>query len=310
MDNKYLTEKIIQIIESRIKYLRTYLGKVIEVDDDLKRGRIKCYVLELYWMDGESAVWIDPCYTRSMLKIKKDDYVLIGFKNGDKKRPYYFGISQELEDMMPSEYDGELQVLFQSNNGDLLVTYSDDDKEYILTLKKDDSSSTTITKNKDGIAIEDCNGNKYTNDKDGIIIEDCKDNKYTNNNNGIEIECKNGNIIKMKNTGTVIEDCNSSNKIEMTNTGTKITDKNSNVIEMKAGKIAITGTAIDMLGATQAFLKGNDVVTAFTTWCTVWSSMPVGTLIQDTAVLAAMQGACAALLVSLNLAKSTTIKGA
>lgn len=244
MDTKWLREQIIKIIAEETKYLKTYTGKVIDVDDDEDRGRIKCYVMELYWVDGDSAVWIEPRYIRSMLKIKKDDYVQIGFTNGDRTRPYYFGKCNELKDMPCPSYDGDLQVLFESNDGDLLETYNDEDKELILTLKKDDNNSTTITKNKDGIIIEDCNGNKYTNDKDGIIKEDCNSNIETWDSNGITKEDANG------------------NKVEMTSTGIKWTDANSNTVEMKA-------SGIDMLAATEAFVKGTTTKTNFDTLLTL-----------------------------------------
>ena len=181
MENKFIREIIKRILAEELKYYKTYIGKIIDVDDPLKRGRIKCYILELYWVDGESAVWVDPCYTRSMLKLKKDDYVLVGFKNGDRKRPYYFGISQELKDMIPAEYDGTLQVLFQSNKDDLFVTYDDDNKELYVEI----------------------GDNKYTINPDGIIREDVNGNKEEMTTTGIKWTDTNSNTIET--TGTTVD---------------------------------------------------------------------------------------------------------
>lgn len=181
MENKFIREIIKRILAEELKYYKTYIGKIIDVDDPLKRGRIKCYILELYWVDGESAVWVDPCYARSMLKLKKDDYVLVGFKNGDRKRPYYFGISQELKDMIPTEYDGTLQVLFQSNKDDLFVTYDDDNKELYVEI----------------------GDNKYTINPDGIIREDVNGNKEEMTTTGIKWTDTNSNTIET--TGTTVD---------------------------------------------------------------------------------------------------------
>jgi hypothetical protein len=116
-----------------------------------------------------------------MLKLKKDDFVIVGFKNGNRKRPYYFGINQELKDMMPSEYDGTLQVLFQSNKGDLLATYDDDNKELYIEI----------------------GDNKYTINTNGIIREDANSNKEEMTTTGIKWTDTNGNTIEM--TGTTVD---------------------------------------------------------------------------------------------------------
>ena len=54
------------------------------------------------------------------------------------------------------------------------------------------------------------------------------------------------------------------NKITLSDNGIKIEDKNNNVIELKSGEINITGTNINLLGADEAFLKGD----TFDTWIT------------------------------------------
>lgn len=56
----------------------------------------------------------------------------------------------------------------------------------------------------------------------------------------------------------------SGNKITLTNNGIEIEDKNSNKIEMISGEINITGTKINLLGATEAFINGD----TFDTWIT------------------------------------------
>jgi hypothetical protein len=117
------------------------------------------------------------------------------------------------------------------------------------------------------------------------------------NNGNITVKDKNPtpNQIKLSSTGIDITDnTNVPNEIKMSSTGIDLT--------------ATTGQTVNVNGNTHPAIFGDDLVTAFQTFCNVWSSMPVGTSSQNSAVLGAMQGACAALLVSLNLAKSNKVK--
>lgn len=181
MELKQLREEIKKIIVEETRYNKSYLGKIIDVEDPLKRGRVKCYVLDLYWYDGESAIWVEPAFIRQSLKLKKDDYVIIAFKMGNPRRPYYFGMSQELEKMIPSEYDGAKQVLFQSNEDDFFVTYDDTAKELYIEI----------------------GDNKYTIDQSGIITEDINGNKVEKTSTGVKITDLNSNTIEM--TGSTVD---------------------------------------------------------------------------------------------------------
>lgn len=103
----------------------------------------------------------------------------------------------------------------------------------------------------------------------------------------------NKNRITIKPTNDIVIETFLGDKIEITNTGS----------------INITASvAVNVNGNVHPAIFGDDLVTAFQTWCTLWQSLPVGTLIQDTAVLAAMQGGAAALLAQLTAAKSTKVK--
>lgn len=179
MELKQLREEIKKIIAEETRYNKTYLAKIIDVDDPLERGRVKCYIMDLYWIDGESAIWVEPAFIRQSLKLKVDDFVIIGFKTGDPRRPYYFGMSQELKEMYPSGYDGTKQVLFESNEGDFFVTYDDNSKELIVTI----------------------GDNIYTIDQNGIIAEDINGNKIEMTATGIKWTDANSNTMEMKASG-------------------------------------------------------------------------------------------------------------
>jgi phage baseplate assembly protein V len=76
-----------------------------------------------------------------------------------------------------------------------------------------------------------------------VRVYDYNDNKITLTDTGIEIEDMNGNKITCDANGIII------------------LDKNSNKVEMKSGQINVTGTAINMLAASEFMIKGNTAQT-------------------------------------------------
>jgi phage gp45-like len=84
--------------------------------------------------------------------------------------------------------------------------------------------------------------------------------------------------------------------------GDKIEIKNTGIINITAS------SSVNVNGNTHPAIFGDDLVTAFDTWCNLWKNLPAGTLIQDTAILTAMQGGVAALIALLTAAKSTKVK--
>jgi len=188
METKNLEEQIRNIIKQELRYIKSYIGQVIDVEDPLKRGRVKCYVLELGWIDGESSIWVNPRYTKSMLKLKNDDYVKVSFMNGDRTRAYYEGIIQELKEMYPENYDGTKQVLFESNEKDFFVTYDDTNKELYIEI-----GDNKYTINTSGIVKEDANGNKGEWTSSGIKWTDANSNTLEMTGSTVDI---NGNTKK------------------------------------------------------------------------------------------------------------------
>lgn len=88
-----------------------------------------------------------------------------------------------------------------------------------------------------------------------------------------------------------------------------LTDDNNNKIEMKSGKIALTGTAIDMLNANESFVKGDTFMTQLDVFLQVLSNITPGTTAQNAAALSAIKAAAIAFDAQIATFKSTTIKG-
>lgn len=265
-----LLKFIEKIIKENTKYLRTYTGKVIELDDSTdseksdKLGRVKCKVYELGWTKDDYAVWCYPNDKNCLLSPKVDDFVKVKFMNGDINRPYYTGIITELEDMLPSCYgDHRDQVLFESTDERLYIKYNEEDKEYIL----EDDDGNKIVINEDGITEDDTNGNKKEWTSNGM--------KWTDVNNNI---------------------------MEFTTTGIKWTSAGGKVLEL-------TASEFKMLGATENFIKGLTLCNAFTTLCATIATATSGTTAQNAAGIETIKSAFSVFNGLIANFKSTSIKG-
>ena len=139
-------------------------------------------------------------------------------------------------------------------------------------------------------------------DTNEIYIEDKQGNKVSlDGTTGITIEDANGNIVEMASSGITIEDTNG-NLIEFTSTGIKQTNGSSKIIDLKSA-------GLDLLGATESFLKGNTFCTALTTLCSSISGATSGTTAQNASGIETIKSAFSVLNALISTFKSTTIKG-
>jgi hypothetical protein len=152
-------EIIRKIIREELRYCKTYLGKVVDVDDQDKKGAIKCKIYELGMIEDETSIWVSASDRNAMIVPKKDDFVRISFMNGDSTRPYWFAIANEMKDMIPKDFDGKAKtnVLYEDNDSKLKIIYDTEDKK--LTLE--DGNNNKVTINNDGIKLEDGNNNTF-----------------------------------------------------------------------------------------------------------------------------------------------------
>ncbi len=241
---KTTLEFIERIINEQTRYLRTYTGKVVDIDDSTdsekkdKLGRVKCIIFELGWYKNEQAVWCSPNDKNNLLCPKKDDFVRIGFMNGDPNRPYYTGIITELEKMLPKSYgDHRDQVIFESTDEKFYIKYNEEDK--IIKLEHgDDKYSLSWDVKK--LEIKDKESQTITLDTENKKAE-----------------------VKVKNNVKALLD-GQNKKIELDNGSGKLgMDGNAKTIDITG-----SGYKLNLLGATQEFVKG----TVFNTWITSFIS--------------------------------------
>jgi hypothetical protein len=216
-----LIELIRNIVAKETKFHRTFLGKVVDVNDPLQQGRVKAQIGSLGWDSDDKAIWCNPTDKNAIITAKRDDWIRISFLNGNINLAYYLGFANEVTGVLPVNYDGlpTTQVLYEDNNEEFYIKYDELTKEFI---------------------IEDSHGN---------------------------------------------------------------------VIEMKAGQLNIDGTLINLLGATEAFVKGNEFQTRWTTFNTTVQTATSGTTGQNAAGIETIKAAFATFTAAFSNLLSTTIKG-
>lgn len=117
-DDKDLYSMIQEIVEDETLYLRHYIGKIVDVFDALKKGRVKVMIEELGFMTPDTGIWCNPRQGNSLSMPKIGQYAEVYFINNDRSRPVYLYPVAEVIDNTPTKYDGNPlnHVLFEDPN--------------------------------------------------------------------------------------------------------------------------------------------------------------------------------------------------
>lgn len=216
-----MIRKLEEIINNITKYFRVFSGRVVDINDEFQKGRVKCLILELGWDTNDKAIWCYPNDKKSIITPKVGDWVRIQFMLGNINKPFYVGIMNEIDLMLPSNFDGQstTHIIYESNENDTYIKYDSQKKEF------------------------------------------------------------------------------------------EIKDSNSNIITLKAGNIDIKGTLINLLGASESFIKGDTICNAFTSLCTTIATATFGNMAQNAAGIETIKTAFATFNAQINNFKSITIKG-
>lgn len=115
--------EVIDLIAQMTRFQKTYLGTVLDDQDELNRGRVKLSVPELGWFRPTESPWVDPEYDRAgHTTPKTGTLVAVYFMAGDAARPVYRGSTGEVKDSKPPSYTGPKDsVVFE--DGDLVIKY-------------------------------------------------------------------------------------------------------------------------------------------------------------------------------------------
>jgi hypothetical protein len=122
MDNSRTIRGMIEtIVIEQTRYLRHYIGQVVDTGDETNKGMVKVQVAMLGWISPSIAPWCFPRDKRGMIVPKVDDWVEVYFIAGDKNHPVYLGIANEMKDQVTKAYtDTSKDVIFEEDNVSLV----------------------------------------------------------------------------------------------------------------------------------------------------------------------------------------------
>lgn len=115
-DYRDLYNLIRRVIVYETQYLRHYNGKVTDTNDPTGKGRVKVIIFDLGQERDSQGMWCSSRFLNSLLVPKPGDWLDIGFVNGDRDRPVYYGKANDIADQNPENFDGKIrnQVIFES----------------------------------------------------------------------------------------------------------------------------------------------------------------------------------------------------
>jgi hypothetical protein len=139
---------IASVVRDETKYLRHYIGKVVENTDTEQKGRIKCTIDELGWDTPALAV---KCYPRQLHALTVplvNEYVEVYFMSGDPSRGMYLAIASEMANMKPSKYTMQtMHVIFEHPKNKQGLIYDESQKKWTFDGDKIDIKINTIVFN-------------------------------------------------------------------------------------------------------------------------------------------------------------------
>jgi hypothetical protein len=119
------------IVIEQTRYLRHYVGQVVDTNDETNKGMVKVQVAQLGWISPSIAPWCFPRDKRGMIVPKSGDWVEVYFIAGDKNHPVYLGIANEMKDQVTRSYsDTSKDVIFEQ--GDASLIFDETLKQFIL----------------------------------------------------------------------------------------------------------------------------------------------------------------------------------
>ena len=144
---------ILEIIEEETIYLRHYIGEVVDLQDSLKKGRVKITLPDLGMDSADKALWCFPRQGAGITIPKIGSWAEVYFINGDRQKPVYLFPASEIKDNTPKNYSGDVKesILFEDHNSkENNIKYSQSDKTLTIfngekeTARKDDAVKVSI----------------------------------------------------------------------------------------------------------------------------------------------------------------------
>jgi hypothetical protein len=114
-NNRDLYNLIKRIVLNETIYLRHYNGQVVNTVDPAGKGRVRVTIADLGFSVPSNGLWCSSRFLNSLYVPKIGDWLDVGFVNGDRDRPVYYGKANEIAGQLPESFDNILgnQVIFE-----------------------------------------------------------------------------------------------------------------------------------------------------------------------------------------------------
>jgi hypothetical protein len=133
MDNSRTIRGMIQeIVIQETRYLKHYVGQIVDITDDTNKGRVKVTVPMLGWISPDQGAWCFPRDKHSMIVPDVGEWVEVYFIAGNKDHPVYMGIANEMKDQLTASYtENTKNVVFETGN--LSIIFDETTNQLVLT---------------------------------------------------------------------------------------------------------------------------------------------------------------------------------
>ena len=152
LDN--LSDIVATMVAPLLKYAVPRLGKIVDLVDPVKKGRVLVTIDSLGWDTNEKGAWCYPKDKKSIVTPEVGDFVTVEWMDGRPEIPMYSGVANNMKDMLPQAYDGspDNQVLFEGRDAKVKVQYNEGSDEMLIgkkdfreSARKDDpTTSSTV----------------------------------------------------------------------------------------------------------------------------------------------------------------------
>lgn len=127
--------EILKIIIDETMYLRHYIGEIVDIKDELNKGRVKVTLPELGLDTPDLGLWCNPRQGSSLIVPKVGQWAEVYFINGNRMNPVYLYPTSEIKDNTLKNYTGDTKekILFEDSDSKANnIKYKQSDKEIII----------------------------------------------------------------------------------------------------------------------------------------------------------------------------------
>ena len=125
--------ELIKTIYEETLFLRHFTGEIVDINDELKKGRVKITLPDIGMDTPEKGLWCYPRMSSSLVVPEVGQYAEVWFiKKGDQQIPVYLYPAAEFPDNTPKNYAGNVKekILYEDpkskkNN----IKYNQESKE-------------------------------------------------------------------------------------------------------------------------------------------------------------------------------------